>query len=55
MHKRKFDVKQIRSNTIVLDRFKNWNELLFNENLMIIRHCPALNTGLRASKELQHF
>ena len=53
--RRKFDVNQIRDNTIVLDRCNNWNELLFKEALMIKRHCLTLNTGLRASKELQLF
>ena len=31
VHRRKFDVNQIRDNTIVLDRCNNWNELLFKE------------------------
>ena len=55
VHRRKFDVNQIRDNTIVLDRYNNWKELLFKEELMIKRHCPNLSTGLRASKELQLF
>ena len=55
VHKRKFDVNQIKKNTIVLDRCNKWNELLFKEALMIKKHCPSLNTGLRASKELQLF
>ena len=46
---------QLQYNTIVLDRCNNWNELLFKEALMIKRHCPTLNTGLRTSKELQLF
>ena len=53
VHRRKFDINQIRDNTIVLDRSSNWNELLFKEALMIKRHKPILNTGLRASEELQ--
>ena len=48
-------LSQIRDNTIVLDRCNNWNELLFKEALMIKRHCPTLNTGLRASNKLQLF
>ena len=55
VHKKKFDVNQIRDNTIVLDRCNNWNELLFKEALMIKRHFLTLNTGLRALKELQLF
>ena len=46
---------QLQYNTIVLDRCNNWNELLFKEALMIKRHCPTLNTGLRASNKLQLF
>ena len=54
-HRITFDVNQIRDNTLVLDRCNNWNEPLFKEALMIKRHCLTLNTGLRASKELQLF
>ena len=31
----RFDINQIRSNTIVLDKADNWNELLFKEALLI--------------------
>ena len=51
----KFDINQIRSNTIVLDKSDNWNELLFKEALLIKSHKPLLNTGLKASEELQLF
>ena len=51
----KFDINQIRSNMIVLDKADNWNELLFKEALLIKSHKPSLNTGLKASKELQLF
>ena len=51
----KFDINQIRSNTIVLDKADNWNELLFKEALLIKSHKPSLNTGLKPSKELQLF
>ena len=51
----KFDINQIRSNTIVLDKSGNWNELLFKEALLINSHKPLLKTGLKASKELQLF
>ena len=54
-HKRKFDVNHIRDNIIVLDRCNDWNELLFKDALLIKRHCPTLNIGLRASKEFQLF
>ena len=55
VHRRKFDINQIRDNTIVLDRYNNWNELLFKEALMIKRYCLTLNTGLGASNNLQLF
>ena len=51
----KFNINQIRSNTIVLDKAYNWYELLFKEALLIKSHKPLLNTGLKASKELQLF
>ena len=51
----KLDTNQIRGNTIVLDKADNWNELLFKEALLIKSHKPSLNTGLKASKELQLF
>ena len=36
---KKFDINQIRSNTIVLDKGDNWNELLFKEvTQTIIKH-----------------
>ena len=51
----KFDTNQIRSNTIVLDKAGNWNELVFKETLLIKLLKPSLNTGLKPSKELQLF
>ena len=51
----KFDTNQIRSNTIVLDKADNSNELLFKEALLIKSLKPSLNTGLKASKELKLF
>ena len=50
-----FNVSQIRDNTIILDRGNNWNVLLFKEALMIKKHGPSLNCGLKTSKELQLF
>ena len=44
----KFDINQIRSNTIVPEEADNWNELLFKEALLIKSHKPSLNTGLKA-------
>ena len=50
-----FDINQIRSNTIVLDKADNWTELLFKEVLLIKSLKSSLNTALKASKELQLF
>ena len=50
-----FNISQIRDNTTILERADNWNILLFKEALMIKRHKPSLNCGLKASKELQLF
>ena len=51
----KFVTKQIRSNTIVLGKADNWNELLFKETLLTKSYKPSLNTSLKTSKELQSF
>ena len=40
----KFNINQIRSNTLVLDNADNWNKLLFKEALLIKSHKPSLNT-----------
>ena len=50
-----FNVSQIRHNAIIIDRGNNWNVLLFKEALMIKKHRPSLNYGLKASKELHLF
>ena len=42
-------------NTRIIDRHKNWNILLFKEAIQIKEKKPILNTGLKASKELQLF
>ena len=44
-----------RRNTIIFDRGNNWNVSLFKEALMIKKHRPSLNCGLKESKELQLF
>ena len=51
----KFNISQIRNNTIIIDKANNWNVLLFKEALYIRRQRPSLNCGLKASKELQLF
>ena len=34
----KFDINQIRINSMVLDKADNWKELLFKKALIIIKH-----------------
>ena len=51
----KFNIAQIRDSTVILDKAANWNVLLFKEALYIKRQKPSLNSGLKASKELQLF
>ena len=50
-----FDLRSSRINTGILDRHKNWNVLLFKEAIKINEIKQTLNTGLKASKELQLF
>ena len=55
-----FDLKSscvnlVRMNTRIIDRHKNWNILLFKEAIKMKEIKPTLNTGLKASKELQLF
>ena len=45
----------IMSNTEIIDRDKHWSLLLFKEALALRRNDPALNHGLKASKELALF
>ena len=47
----RFNLSQIRNNTIILDRGDSWNVLLFKEALMIKKHGQSLICGLMASKE----
>ena len=51
----KFDINQIRTNTIVFNKADNWKELLFKKALLIKSHKPSLNNGFKASNELQLF
>ena len=56
----KFDLRTtcinlVQDNTEIIDRHKNWNILLFKEALKIKESNPILNSGLKASKELQLF
>ena len=45
----------IMENTSVLDSETNWLKLLFLEAYFIKRFQPSLNTGVKASRELQLF
>ena len=51
----KFNVCQIRNNTAVIDKVKNWDILLLKEAYKIKTHRLSLNCGLKISKELQLF
>ena len=48
-------VNLVQMNTRIIDRHKNWNVFLFKEAIKIKEIKPTLNTGLKASKELQVF
>ena len=56
----KFDLRTapinlVQGNTEIIDRHRNWNILFFKESLKIKELNPVLNSGLKASKELQLF
>ena len=44
VNRNKFNINQIRSDTLVLDNADNWNKLLFKEALLIKSHKLSLNT-----------
>ena len=48
-------IELVQNNTTIIDRHNNWNILLFKEALKIKELKPCLNSGLKASKELQLF
>ena len=48
-------INLVQMNTRIIDRHQNWNILLFKEAIKIKEKKPILNTGLKASKELQLF
>ena len=56
----KFDLRttrinSVQNNTEIVDRHKKWNILLFKEALKLKELKAILNSGLKASKELQLF
>ena len=48
-------IELVQNNTTIIDRHNNWNILIFKEALKIKELKPCLNSGLKASKELQLF
>ena len=52
---RKLHTNLVINNAIIIDRYKNFNILLFKEALKINERKPTLNKNLRASKKLQYF
>ena len=48
-------ISLVTDNTNIIDGFKNFKILSFKEALKINGRKPTLNTGLKASKELQLF
>ena len=48
-------VNSIIQNCKVIDMNRNWSQLCFLEALYIKNRSPAINVGLKASKELQLF
>ena len=48
-------VNSIIQNCKVIDMNSNWSQLCFLEALYIKKQSPAINFGLKASKELQLF
>ena len=46
-------INLVINNTNIIHCYKNFNILLFKEALKINERKPTLNTGLKASKELQ--
>ena len=52
---RTININLVQDNTEIIDRHKNWNILLSKEVLKIKEFNPIVNSGLKASKELQLF
>ena len=52
---REFSIESVRQSIQVLEMDSNWNRLLFKESLAIERNNPDLNSGLKASRQLQLF
>ena len=52
---RNFAIQSIQDGVKILDTESNWNQLLYKEALNIERKDPALNKGLKASRQLRLF
>ena len=52
---RNFFIQSIQNEVKILDTDSNWNQLLYKEALNIERKDPALNKGLKASRQLKLF
>ena len=52
---RDFFINTVQNNIKILDRSDNWSILLIKEALFIKDHNPSLNTGLKASRDLNLF
>ena len=48
-----FSVNIVKEETCIIDKARQWDILLFKEALKIKEKCPALNSGLKVSKELK--
>ena len=55
MSPRNFAIQSIQDGVKILDTESNWNQLLYKEALNIERKDPALNKGLKASRQLRLF
>ena len=52
---KEFHMNTVRDNVCILAKTNNWQTLLILEALHIKEHRPQLNTGLKATKQLQLF
>ena len=52
---KEFQTNSVRDNINILAKTDNWNTLLYLESLYIKDQIPKINTGLKASKQLQLF
>ena len=52
---KKLRINLVINNTKIIDRYENFNVLLFKEAMKINERKPTLNTGLKVSNELQLF